>query len=235
MSLYAIADLHLALSVDKSMDVFGPEWDNYMDKIRENWCKKIKHDDYVILAGDTSWATYIEQAYDDFKYLDSLPGVKIILKGNHDYWWTTLTKLNNYIEENEFKKIVFLHNNCIVYNEIAICGTRGWLCPDAEGFSNEDEKIYLRELNRLEISIKQGIKYNPREIIAVLHYPPAYWHGNMESGFIDIFNKYNIRTCIYGHLHGENKSCGIEGEYNGIRYFLVSSDSIGFSPIKITD
>ena len=231
MALFAIADLHLALSVDKPMDVFGLEWENYMDKIKNNWCQNIKEDDYVILAGDTSWATYIEEAYNDFKYLSELPGTKIIIKGNHDYWWTTLKKLNKYIEENNFKKIIFLHNDCILYDGVAICGTRGWISPGIDGFNEEDERIYLRELNRLETSIKQGIRHNAREIIVALHYPPINGNNEVTSGFVDILKKYGIKTCIYGHLHGENRGRGIEGMYEGIDYRLVSSDNFDFYPV----
>ena len=192
MALFAIADLHLALSVDKPMDVFGLEWENYMDKIKNNWCQNIKEDDYVILAGDTSWATYIEEAYNDFKYLSELPGTKIIIKGNHDYWWTTLKKLNKYIEENNFKKIIFLHNDCILYDGVAICGTRGWISPGIDGFNEEDERIYLRELNRLETSIKQVIRHNAREIIVAIHSPPIIGNNEVSSGLVDFFHKYRI-------------------------------------------
>ncbi|NLY42509.1 MAG: serine/threonine protein phosphatase [Clostridiaceae bacterium] len=235
MALFAISDLHLSLGVNKPMDVFGDKWNNYMERIKENWEKQVEDTDYVVLPGDLSWATYLEQSYSDFCFLNELPGLKIVSKGNHDYWWTTMSKLNKYIQRNKFDKIVFMHNNSILYKDIAICGTRGWNCPGSDGFSKEDEKIYLRELQRFELSIQDGLKNNPREIIAALHYPPFTRSGELQSGFIDLLKKYDIKTCIYGHLHADSHKDAMNGEYDGIRYYLVSSDYVDFTPVKIRD
>lgn len=233
MALYAISDLHLSLSADKPMDVFGSKWDGYMEKIRANWLEVVREEDYVLIPGDVSWATYLEQAYKDFEFISRLPGTKIISKGNHDYWWETLNKLNKFVREKGFKNIFFLHNNSILYKNIALCGTRGWICPDADEFSQKDEKIYLRELQRLEISIQQGMTYDPEEIIVALHYPPVNKQRDMESEFIKLLKKYNIRLCIYGHLHGEAQKNALEGVYDDIKFSLVACDYMDFKPLLI--
>ncbi len=157
MSLYAISDLHLAMSIEKPMDVFGARWANYMDKLKENWNSIVSDEDYVIVPGDISWATYLEQAVDDFKFIHELPGKKIISKGNHDYWWTTKSKLDKFINDNGFTSISFMHNNSYLIGRAAVCGTRGWETPGEIGFSSEDSKIYQRELQRLELSLKNAI------------------------------------------------------------------------------
>ncbi|MBZ4646397.1 MAG: uncharacterized protein PWR27_357 [Petroclostridium sp.] len=233
MALYAISDLHLSLSIDKPMEIFGNQWDNYMEKIRLNWVQEVQDEDCILIPGDISWATYLEQVYKDFEYINSLPGIKVISKGNHDYWWTTVSKLNKYICVNRFDKIFFLHNNSFLYKDIAICGTRGWNCPGANDFSEDDERIYAREMQRLELSIQQGLKYKPREIIAVLHYPPVNVYKDMHSGFIDILKKYEIKTCIYGHLHADSQKNALVGKYQGIQFYLVACDYIDFKPIKL--
>lgn len=235
MALYAISDLHLAQSIDKPMDVFGSNWENYMTKIRSNWLEKVKDDDFIIMPGDLSWATYLEQSYKDFEYLNELPGIKIISKGNHDYWWSTVNKLNKFIKENSFDKIIFLHNNCVMYKQTAICGTRGWDCPTLDSASEEDEKIYKRELQRLELSIISCLSHKPAEIIAALHYPPVNRYKDMNSGFIDIFKKYQITKCIYGHLHADSQKNALVGQHEGIDFYLVASDYLDFSPIKLLD
>jgi len=235
MALYAISDLHLSLSVDKPMDIFGDKWNNYMELIRQNWLKEISDEDYVLIPGDVSWATYLEQSYKDFEYISNLPGIKIISKGNHDYWWTTLSKLNKYIKSNNFQNIMFLHNNCISYKNVVICGTRGWNCPDSDGFSQEDEKIYLRELQRLELSLAQSRAYNADVIVAALHYPPVNKNKDMNSGFVELLKKYNVKVCIYGHLHGDSHKNALVGEYDGIMYHLVACDYLNFKPLKLFD
>ncbi|WHH60258.1 metallophosphoesterase [Petroclostridium sp. X23] len=233
MALYAISDLHLSLSIDKPMDIFGVKWDNYMDKIKDNWLEEIRDEDYVLIPGDISWATYLGQAYKDFDYINGLSGIKIISKGNHDYWWTTANKLNIYLKEHNFNTIRFLHNNSILYQDIAICGARGWNSPDSDDFSAEDEKIYIRELHRLELSIQEGLKYNPQEIVVMLHYPPVY--KSMDSGFVDVFKKYGIKKCIYGHLHGESQKNAFVGEHEGITFYLAACDYLNYKPLKLID
>jgi predicted phosphohydrolase len=232
MSILAIADLHLALGIDKPMDIFGGRWSNYMDKLRNNWLNTIKEQDSVIIPGDISWATYIENAFEDFRFIDDLPGKKIISKGNHDYWWTTSSKLNKYLEENMLKTISFMHNNAFNIEGIAICGTRGWKCPGEDDFKKDDEKIYKREVDRLELSIKSAETLEYSQRLVFMHYPPVT-AKSQSSGFIDIMKKYNISECYYGHLHGEGIKGAIEGQYEGINLRLVSADYLNFTPLLI--
>ena len=240
MAVYAISDLHLAWSVDKPMDVFGARWANYMSKLEENWRSTVTGDDYVIVPGDISWATYLEQAYEDFRFIHGLPGRKIISKGNHDYWWTTKSKLDKFLNENGFDSISFMHNNSYCARGAVICGTRGWEMPGETGFGAEDEKIYRRELQRLELSLKNaGAAAGSLDsqikgrIIVALHYPPFNSKGEF-SGFIDIMKKYEGQLCIYGHLHGDACRDAIEGIYEGISFRLVSADHLGFAPVLLT-
>ena len=170
MSVFAISDLHLALGIDKPMDIFGARWANYMERLESNWNNTVGENDYVLVPGDISWATYLEQAYRDFLFLDRLPGKKIISKGNHDYWWTTKSKLDKFVAENGFSSISFLHNNSYTVEKAAICGTRGWNMPGEAGFSDEDEKIYLRELQRLELSLKSATVPEGGKLIAATHF-----------------------------------------------------------------
>ncbi|MCG8527587.1 MAG: metallophosphoesterase, partial [Opitutales bacterium] len=191
MSIYAISDLHLAKSVDKPMDIFGAQWDNYMDRLYENWNQSISGDDLVIIPGDVSWATYLEECCEDFRFLDSLPGKKIILKGNHDYWWTTVTKMNEYVKCRGFDSLVFLNNNSYIIDDIAICGTRGWNSPLDNDFRIEDRKIYNRELKRLEMSLDSIADRKDKTIICAMHYPPVSIDGKATE-FMDIMHKYNV-------------------------------------------
>ena len=229
MSIYVIADLHLSFSQNKPMDIFGDNWENHDEKIKKNWIKKVKADDYVILPGDFSWATYIEDTKLDFSYLNYLPGKKILLKGNHDYWWTTLASMRKFVKENEFENIDFLYNNSYLVEDKIIVGTRGWNVFDSEN----DKKMIKRETARLELSIKDGRqKYgNEREIIAFLHYPPITQNNlnkpeNRE--FINMLKKYNIKRCYYGHLHGQSHKDAVVGIIDGIEYKLISADYLNF-------
>lgn len=234
MAIYAIADLHLSFSKDKPMDIFGDNWENHAEKIKENWIKQVKDEDYVILPGDFSWAMYLNDTKLDFQYLNNLPGTKILLKGNHDYWWTTLTKMNEFIKENDFKKIYFLYNNSYMIDNKIIAGTRGWNILDTEN----DSKMIKRENARLELSIQDGIKkYGAdKEIIVFMHYPPinkSELMGGEKTEFVKTFQKYNIHRCFYGHLHGLSHKDAIEGLVNGIEYKLISADYLKFNLIKL--
>lgn len=229
MAIYVIADLHLSFSQNKPMDIFGNNWENHAEKIRNNWIKKVKQDDYVILPGDFSWATYIEDTKLDFSYLNSLPGRKILLKGNHDYWWTTLASMRKFVKENEFENIDFLYNNSYLVENKIIVGSRGWNILDSE----DDKKMIKRETARLELSIKDGIqKYgSEREIIAFLHYPPITQNNlnKLENReFINMLKKYNIKRCYYGHLHGQSHKDAVTGIIDGIEYKLISADYLNF-------
>ena len=232
MSIFAISDLHLAYSVYKPMDVFGGRWNNYMEKLKTEWINCVSDKDTIIIPGDISWATYLEQTYEDFKFIDSLPGMKIISKGNHDYWWTTIKKLEKYIEDNCLKSIKFMYNNYYEIENTFICGTRGWNCPGEDNFSAEDRKIYLREVQRLELSLKSTGNKGGQEIITAMHYPPFNPKGD-KSDFIDIMKRYNVKTCIYGHSHGESCKNAIIGEVEGINFICVSADNLNFKPLKL--
>ncbi len=221
MSIFAIGDLHLSFGNNKPMDVFGVNWENHYIKIQENWKRKITNNDLVLLVGDFSWATYLQDTIDDFTYLNNLPGKKILLKGNHDYWWETTTKMKAFLKENSFENIDFLFNNCIEYNGYSICGTRGWGKTNDDKY--DDDKILKRECQRLEYSLKQAKTEN---IIVILHFPPT----NEE---IQLMNKYNAKKCIYGHLHGQSHTAAIIGNVDSIEYYLVSSDYTEFDLIKI--
>lgn len=234
MSIYTIADLHLSFAKPKPMDIFGNNWENHEKKIKKNWLEKVQHNDIVIISGDISWAMTLEEAYYDFKFIDDLPGKKILLKGNHDYYWNTLTKLENYVKNKELKTIEFIHNNAKYYEKIIIAGTRGW---NINSQNEEDLKIINREANRLELSIKYGLeKYKDyKEIIVCMHYPPISKKTSInENPFIKIMKKYNIKKCIYGHLHGEAHQEAIEGKIENIEFRLISADYTNFKLIKIS-
>ena len=232
MSIYAIADLHLSFASPKPMNIFGDNWTNHELKIKESWMNTVKAEDLVLLPGDFSWAMSLDETLEDFKYLSSMPGKKIMLKGNHDYWWNSLKKLNDYMKKNNFKDISFLYNNAYEFEGKIIAGTRGWILISKE---EEDKKIVNRELLRLELSITEGIKEygEDKEIIVCMHYPPTNKTLLENSNFIKVMQKYNVKKCIYGHLHGESHSEAIEGNVGGIELKLVSADYVNLKLIKI--
>lgn len=223
MALFALSDLHLPLGNYKPMDIFGDNWSNYVEKIENGWKSCVEDDDVVIINGDFSWATYINDALPDFKFLNSLPGIKLISKGNHDYWWETKTKLNAFLEANKLENIHFIHNSTYMYNGYAICASRGWITPDDKDFKSGDEKMYNREMCRLRLSLQMGAAEKPKGLIAALHYPPA-------EGFVDILDEFDVKYCIYGHLHGRQALNHVPKKEN---YVLVSSDFLKFKPLEI--
>ena len=234
MAIFAIGDLHLSFNENKPMSVFGDNWEEHEQKIKQNWLKNVTDKDYVLLPGDFSWSMYLKNCYEDFKYLEELPGEKLLLKGNHDYWWTTLNKMRNYIKENKFKKIEFLYNNSYEYERYIIAGTRGWV-QSSEG---EDQRLVKRELIRLERAIQDGInKYGTNKpIIVCMHYPPITNYNiqnEIKSPFIELMQKYNVQKCIYGHLHSTSIKEAIQGKIHGIEIKLVSADALNFEVIKI--
>lgn len=230
MALYAMADLHLSLGIkDKPMDIFGAGWHNYMEKIEENSKSVLKEDDVLLLAGDLSWATYMEQATADFELIESLPGKKIISKGNHDYWWDTVTKLNKFKNEKGFKTIEFLHNNFFVYEDYAICGNRGWIYSS----SQEDIKIYDRELSRLQLSLETAEKAGYNKKIVMTHFPPLTALEAGDGRMIDIMKEYGVKQCVYGHLHNINPSENHTTTISGIKFRLVAADYLEFNPVRI--
>ena len=227
MSIFVIGDLHLSFGTDKPMDIFG--WENHSEKIKQNWIENVKDQDTVIIPGDFSWAMTLEEAYKDFEFINSLPGTKIISKGNHDYWWNTITKMTNYLKENHFHTIKFLQNNSYLVEDKIIVGTRGWSTTSSN--SEENYKILKRENDRLKLSIQHGINNfgNDKEIICFLHYPPFFKESvSEEIDFIETMKKYQIHRCYYGHLHGESHQEAFEGEKKEINFELVSCDYLDF-------
>lgn len=223
MALFALSDLHLPLGNYKPMDIFGDSWTNYVERIREEWTKTVKDDDVVIINGDFCWATYVADALPDFQFLATLPGIKLISKGNHDYWWETKTKLNAFLLENKLENIHFIHNSAYMYQGYAICASRGWITPEDKDFRASDEKMYNREMGRLRLSLKMGKEENPKGLIAALHYPPG-------EGFMEILDEFKVKYCIYGHLHGKQAAMHVPKRDNHI---LVSADFLKFRPIEI--
>lgn len=230
MSLYAIGDLHLSLAAEKPMDVFGGNWDNYVEKIKYGF-SRLHEDDVCVICGDISWAMNLEHAAEDFRFIGALPGKKIILKGNHDYWWSTASKANELMKSLGIDSISFLNNNCYFYGEnAAICGTRGWFYEE-EKSAEHDKKMIARELLRLETSL---IAAGEREKYVFLHYPPKY--GRYECAeMLDLLLRYDVRVCASGHIHGPARKLAFEGEYRGTRHLLVSGDHVDFTPVKILD
>lgn len=230
MAIYTIADLHLSFSQDKPMSVFGENWKGHSEKIKKNWMLKVKPEDTVVLPGDFSWAMHLDETYKDFEYLNSLPGKKLLLKGNHDYWWTTVTSMKNYLKKNNFENINFIYNNSYLVENKILTGTRGWNLLDTEN----SNKMINRESIRLKLAIENGIQQYglDKEIIVFMHYPPIS-HLNKNSEFVKILKQYNIKQCYYGHLHGKSHQDAVEENINGIIYKLVSSDYLKFNLIKI--
>lgn len=232
MALYTIADLHLPLGIDKPMDVFGGAWTGYVERLEYNWQRKIKEGDTVVLPGDFSWATYLEQSERDFEFLNRLNGRKILLKGNHDYWWTTMNKLVSFAAGRGFCGIEFLQNNSFIYGNTAICGTRGWVNPSSDGFGVDDKKIYDREVMRLELSLKTA--KNCGEIYVFTHYPPLSVQRT-ENDFTRMMRSYGVTKCFYGHLHSASHKNAVNDVVNGIEYKLVSADYLQFDPLLIKE
>lgn len=227
MSLYALSDLHLSFSCDKPMDIFGPSWYKHHERIKENWEAIVNPKDTVLISGDISWSMRIEDSIEDLNYLHLLPGRKILGKGNHDYFWNSINKLNSLYEDMEF-----LQNNAFLYEDIAICGTRGWIVPNgASDFSDHDKKIYRREMIRLELSLEEGRRIGGKDFIVMTHYPPFNEKCEMNP-FIELLLKYNVKRCIYGHIHGEGIKKTRE-EIEGIEFLLTSSDALFFNPLKL--
>ena len=228
MALYAIADLHLSLGADKPMDVFRG-WGNYVERLEKNWRALVTAEDTVVVAGDISWGMRLEETVRDFAFLESLPGKKLLLKGNHDYWWTTAAKMDRFFQENGFSSFQLLHNNSHLYGDIALCGTRGWFYEEERG--GHSAKIFNRELIRLEASLKAA---GEREKYCFLHYPPLY-QGYRCQEILDLLHRYGVTRCFYGHLHGGSHRLAAVGEQDGIQFRLVSADYLRFQPEKICD
>ena len=225
MSLYVIGDLHLSLGNDKPMDIFAG-WNDYVTRLEDNWRKLITPDDTVVIAGDISWAMKLEDTETDFRFIDSLPGQKIFLKGNHDYWWGTKSKIEAFLAEHGLNSIQILFNNAYVCGDYAVCGTRGWFL---ENDTPEDIKVLNREVGRLRMSLDAAV-LTGKEPVVFLHYPP-YYRGIECAEIMDVMLEYQIKRCYYGHIHGKrNFRFAYEGDYKGITFTLISGDRIGFMP-----
>ena len=227
MALYAIGDLHLCLGAPKPMDVFGGALVNYMDKLKEG-LSVIGPEDTTVLLGDLSWALDLENAQADFAWINKIPGRKIILKGNHDYWWSTAAKFQKFCVENQFSNMFILNNNFYEYEDWAICGTRGWFFEESRS-SEHDEKVFKRELLRLETSLRAA---GDRNKMVFLHYPPRY-KGYECQEILDLLQKYGVRRCFYGHLHGPSHKLAMEGVWDSVEFRLTAADYLNFTPFRV--
>lgn len=227
MALFAMADLHLSLGTDKPMDMFRG-WDGYVDQIEQNWRAAVSPDDTVVIAGDVSWGMNLPDTMQDFAFIHRLPGKKLILKGNHDYWWTTRRKMETFFAENGWDSLALVHNDSVLVGDIAVCGTRGWFF-DAE--SAADKKVLDREVGRLVASI-HAAKQLGGEPVVFLHYPPVYGDSVCEE-IMSVLTEHHIRRCFYGHIHGNGIARALNGTFRGIEFRLISGDAIAFDPVKI--
>lgn len=223
MALYVIGDTHLSLGSSKPMDVFGGAWEGYVDKLKAGF-DIVKPEDTVVICGDVSWAMSLEEGEADFAFLHALPGKKLLMKGNHDYWWTTAAKMKRFFAEKGFDSLDLLHNNCHFYGEAALCGTRGWFYEEDQNGHNE--KVFHRELIRLEASLAAA---GEEEKFCFLHYPPLY-EGYRCQEILELLKRYGVRRCYYGHLHGGSHRLAVEGEMEGISFYLASADYLRFVP-----
>ena len=227
MALYAIGDLHLALSLNKPMDVFGEAWENHPEKIKQGF-SHLQEEDVCVICGDLSWGMSLEEAKEDFRFIHQLPGKKILLKGNHDYWWSTASKAKAFFDQNGLDSLNILHNNCFFYGDTALCGTRGWFFEEEKGIEH-DQKIMRREVMRLECSLKAA---GDRQKLVFLHYPPVYQHYTCQE-ILDLLKQYDVRLCCYGHIHGKGAHAAFIGELDSVKYRLVSGDFLDFFPYKV--
>lgn len=228
MALFAIGDTHLSLGCAKPMDVFGGAWENYVEKLQAGF-ERVRPEDTVVLCGDLSWGMSLEEALPDFIFLNALPGTKYIVKGNHDYWWTTANKMTSFWASNGLSTLHLLHNNCAFYGDVALCGTRGWFFEPSAAVE-ETDKVYRRELIRLEASLTAAGE--AAEKLVFLHYPPKY-QGYVCREIIELLEKYQVSKCFYGHLHGPSHKLALEGSEGGVDYRLVAADYLNFAPHKI--
>lgn len=228
MSLFAIADLHLSFGTNKPMNIFRG-WDGYEEQIDAAWQRLVSPEDTVVIAGDISWAMDFSQLAADFDFIDRLPGKKLILKGNHDYWWNSKTKMDRFCAENGYSTIGFIHNNTCRCGQYAVCGTRGWFYDLKE---NDDKKVLLREAGRLETSIAAAEKTG-LEPLVFLHYPPLYGDYRCDE-IMDVLLRHRIRRCYYGHLHAQSHAKAVNGEAEGIVFTNIAADWLRFTPLEIT-
>ncbi|MGN1122044.1 MAG: metallophosphoesterase [Eubacteriales bacterium] len=231
--IYTIADTHLSLTTEKPMDIFGPRWENHAEKLKENWLAAVQPDDTVVLPGDISWGISLEEAAEDLKFLDRLPGKKLIGKGNHDYWWTTVNKMSAFFAENGITSLSFLYNNAYLAENKILCGTRGWMSEF--GIKAEDERIIRREAARLELSLAEGEKLKKNapeaEMLVFLHYPVVFGDF-INDEMLDVLYRHGVTDVYYGHLHNVRES-QLDKQYLGIRFHLIAADYLNFKPLAL--
>lgn len=237
MAIYALADLHLSLSVPgKSMEVFGPSWDGYITRIKDSWEGTVLEGDTVLIPGDISWATYIDKAEEDFRFISELPGRKLLSRGNHDFWWTTMKKMEEFFEEKGFKNLEFIRTNVAEVEGCLISGTRGWMIESRDAISgSENRKIYEREKLRIKMCIDKLKEADPdhaKKHILMIHYPPITAKQGFTE-FASMIAQGNVDICVYGHLHGRSHQKAFEGDFEGTRFICASADYVGFKPVKI--
>ena len=228
MSLFVIGDTHLSLSTDKPMDIFGG-WKNYMQRLEENWRSVVQPQDTVIIPGDVSWGMGLEQAKEDFLFLHRLPGKKILMKGNHDYWWATRAKMESFLEGNGLDSLSILHNNAVSVEGLSLCGSRGWMFEQGQ---EHDKKIINREAGRIRASLQDAQRFGEQEKVLFLHYPPVFMQDSIPE-FFEVMNQYGVRRCYYGHIHSQGCRFAFQGEWCGVQLEMVSADYLRFMPKKI--
>lgn len=239
MALFVIADLHLSTDGSKSMEVFGPRWQGYTEKLEKNWNRLVSSEDTVILPGDLSWGLRLEDALEDFRFLNSLPGQKLVGKGNHDFWWSTASKMNSFWKAHGLESLHILYNNAYLFEDCIVCGTRGWFTEEL--YQNtvgevDYEKIVNREIIRLQLSLNEAVKLRQASgkdlpILVFLHFPPV-WNGIACREIVDLLHEYRIKTCYFGHIHGAATTSRTD-EFEGIRLILCSADALSFTPLPI--
>lgn len=227
MALYALGDLHLSSAVDKPMDVFGPDWDHHTERMETAWRQTVSESDTVLLPGDISWAMALEDAQPDLDWIGRLPGTKVMIRGNHDYWWSGITKIRNRLSSGHFA----VQNDALELGGIAICGSRGWVLPTHPKFSNQDQPIFARECIRFRMALEKA-KQLGKPIVAMIHYPPCAGTGE-RTAFTEMMAEYGVSLCVYGHLHGAAHRFAYEGSLDGVQYRLVSADYLKFHPLQL--
>ncbi len=226
MAIFAIGDLHLAHGQHKPMDVFGEQWANHVQRLSENWLQTVAGNDLVIVAGDISWAMQLSEALSDFAWLAKLPGTKVLIRGNHDYWWSSIGKVRSALPPSVYA----LQNDHFTWEEWTICGTRGWICPGDEGFDNDqDQKIYRREVERLQLSLQSAAGAEAEQIICALHFPP-FNRSNQPSAFSDLLEAAAVKLCVFGHIHDSGRDQIFQGLRGGVEYHFVAADGLEFKP-----
>ncbi len=231
MRVFAISDLHLSINCNKPMNIFGPVWDNYLESIEKSWKRNVRKKDIVLLPGDHSWAMKLEEALPDLEYICSMKGSKILIKGNHDYWWSSISGVRSKLTNETYA----IQNDAIKFKKCIICGTRGWAVPENGKFkTEEDKKIYEREVGRLELSLKQmeSLRTKKDKVVVMMHYPP-FNYKRQSNEFTDLLEKYKVDKVVFGHLHSYNKKQKLEFEKNGVKYFLTSCDLVGNKLVRI--